>query len=163
MNKAVLVLLCGLPGSGKTTLAKRLEVERNGVRLCADEWIYDILEDKNDIPEMDRLRNPVEKLLWILTKRLLITGATVILENGFWSKSEREAYRQSAENLGAEVELHYLEVELEELKNRLSKRNLQNLPGTFEIPMEKIEEWYEMFEAPDERELSLYSNYKQSN
>lgn len=157
MQTGILILLCGLPGSGKTTLAKELEVKRNAVRLCADEWIYEFLEDKADIVEMDRLRNPVEQAMWTLAKRMLVTGSTVILENGFWTRAEREAYRDAAENLGVVVELYYLEVELDELKRRLVKRNTQNLPGTFEIPMEKIEEWYEMFEAPDQEELSLYS------
>lgn len=156
MRTGTLILLCGLPGSGKTTLAKELEVKRNAVRLCADEWIYDFLEDKSDIVEMDRLRNPVEQAMWTLAKRMLVTGATVILENGFWTRAEREAYREAAENLGAEVELYYLKVELEELKRRLTKRNLQDLHGTFKVPMEKIEEWYQEFEVPNEEELGEY-------
>lgn len=34
-----LIILCGLPGSGKTTLAKLLEGKRRAVRLCPDEWM----------------------------------------------------------------------------------------------------------------------------
>lgn len=32
-------LLCGLPGSGKTTLAQQIERERRAIRLAPDEWI----------------------------------------------------------------------------------------------------------------------------
>lgn len=60
MNKGTLILICGLPGAGKTTLAKKLAIERNAIRLCPDDWIIAILKDLNDIPERDRLRDPVE-------------------------------------------------------------------------------------------------------
>lgn len=34
-----LILTCGLPGAGKTTLAKQLAAERAAVRLTKDEWL----------------------------------------------------------------------------------------------------------------------------
>ena len=34
-----LSLVCGLPGAGKTTLARALERRLRAVRLCADEWM----------------------------------------------------------------------------------------------------------------------------
>lgn len=36
--KPTLILFCGLPGSGKTTLAKRLEKQGRGIRICTDDW-----------------------------------------------------------------------------------------------------------------------------
>ncbi len=33
-----LTLFCGLPGAGKSTLARRLEAAGRGVRLSTDEW-----------------------------------------------------------------------------------------------------------------------------
>ncbi|MEY2425139.1 MAG: hypothetical protein QOI61_711, partial [Actinomycetota bacterium] len=35
---ARLVVICGLPGSGKTTLAKELEQSMPAVRFCPDDW-----------------------------------------------------------------------------------------------------------------------------
>jgi predicted kinase len=34
---ATLFLICGLPGAGKTTLAKEIELARPALRLCPDE------------------------------------------------------------------------------------------------------------------------------
>lgn len=38
--RARLILTCGLPGSGKTTLALRLAAQRSAVRLTKDEWAW---------------------------------------------------------------------------------------------------------------------------
>ena len=37
-HQPTLTLFCGLPGSGKTTLAKRLEQIGKGIRICTDDW-----------------------------------------------------------------------------------------------------------------------------
>jgi predicted kinase len=34
-----LIIVCGLPGSGKTFYAEQLEVNVGAVRFCADVWI----------------------------------------------------------------------------------------------------------------------------
>jgi predicted kinase len=68
---ATLYLICGMPGSGKTTLAKEIETHFNALRLCPDEWIGSIIENKNKKSELDRLRKPVEGVIWDLAKKLL--------------------------------------------------------------------------------------------
>src|SRR5205823_1352079 len=37
---ARLILTCGLPGAGKTALARRLAADRGAVRLTKDEWLW---------------------------------------------------------------------------------------------------------------------------
>ena len=151
---ATLFLICGLPGSGKTTLAKQLEQTHNALRLCPDEWITQILADPNDIAELARLRNPIESLQWDVAKRTLVLGVNVILENGFWSRKERDYFRSEGEILGANVELHYLEVGMDELWSRISKRNADLPPDTFHVSRENLEEWARSFEPPTEDELT---------
>lgn len=79
-------------------------------------------------------------------------GANAILENGFWSREERLRYRFEAETLGAEVELHYLQVEADELWRRLEKRNSELPAGTFHVNRNELEEWAKLFEPPSEAE-----------
>lgn len=101
MGAGRLILLCGLPGSGKTTLARRLSAELPAVRLCPDEWLADLGADLHD----ERARDRLERLLWRHARDLLRLGQTVILEYGFWSRAEREEMRRGARALGAAGEL----------------------------------------------------------
>ena len=79
---ATLFLICGLPGAGKTTLAKQLERERPALRLTPDEWIAPLLADAS----VDRFFicdtwhhiNGHAKYLALL-KRMLKPGGQVIM------------------------------------------------------------------------------------
>src|SRR5437868_759318 len=105
----LLHLMCGLPGSGKTTLAKKLEKERCALRLCPDEWIV-ALYGEDIARDRDRLyavRDPVEALQWQLAEQALAREVDVILESGFWSRRERDHMRARAKELNATVELHF--------------------------------------------------------
>lgn len=149
---ATLMLICGLPGAGKTTLAKRLEQERNALRLCPDEWIAALLRDPAETRELDRLRAPVESVQWDVAARALTLGVHVILEWGVWSRAERADFRARAEALGATVETHFLLVDRDELWSRLSRRNADLPPGTLVVTEAQLDTWRELFEppAPDE-------------
>jgi len=120
---ATLYLICGLPGSGKTTLAKKIEASHSALRLCPDEWIESLLVDSTETVEIDHLRTPVEKIQWEVAKRALALGVNVVLENGIWSRAEQSRYQSQAEELEAHVELVYLKVSRNDLWTRLSKCN----------------------------------------
>lgn len=150
---ATLFLICGLPGSGKTTLAKQLEQTQPALRLCPDEWIASLLQDAADQEELDRLRDPVEAIQWEVAKRALVLGVDVVLEFGFWGRAERARFRVEAEALGAEVALHYLEVSRDELWARLQRRNANLPPATFAVSEAQLDLWWGWFEPPTADEL----------
>ena len=154
-----LILISGLPGSGKTTLAKRLEVERNGIRLSPDEWIVELLANPLDTSERDRLRDPVENLQWDLAKTYLRKGFTVILENGFWAEEERNIYAAEALELGARIQLCYCEASHDELWRRIVKRNEELEKKTFAMTREEVEDAWRIFEPPNEEELNFYDEW----
>jgi predicted kinase len=145
--------MCGMPCSGKTTLAKQLERDAPAVRLTTDEWLMRLLDsepsDHPDAPIRDRL----EALLLDLAMRLLSMSVDVVLDFGVWSRSEREDFRARAAAVGARSELHFLNVSLNDLLARLPARNANLPPGTYRIEPEQMRLWWTWFEPPAAEEL----------
>jgi hypothetical protein len=98
---ATLHLMVGLPCSGKTTLAKQIEQERNALRLTPDEWISRLFGAISG-DSLDAVRDPAEAVLWDLAARVLVLGVDVILDFGFWTRGEREEFHARAARLGAQ-------------------------------------------------------------
>jgi len=152
MQRARLILICGLPGSGKTTFAKQLAQEVRAVRLSPDEWKHALGIDYYD--EEARVR--LEDRLWLLAHELLTLEQSVIMENGFWAREERDELRLAGRTLGATVELHYLDEPVEELWRRLERRNKEGASGSVPIKRSDLDKWAAQFEAPNAVELALF-------
>ena len=88
----VLYLLMGLPGAGKTTVARRLEAEEGVLVLSPDPWMARIVGDGYDAVR----REAVKAVQMDLAARLLGLGVDVALEFGFFSRAERDAARRMA-------------------------------------------------------------------
>jgi predicted kinase len=157
MQMATLHLIVGLPCAGKTTFAKQLELEQHALRFTPDEWHTRLFgqDFTLDLEHLDHnaRHDLIETMMWDVAARALQLGTNVILDFGFWGKSEREDYRARASQLGARSVVHFLNVPEEVLLARLEIRNA-NLPaGTFQIPASKLLEWMKIFQAPTEDEL----------
>ena len=96
-----------------------------------------IVGDGHDEPR----RAAVEAIQWELAQRVLALGLDVILENGFWSRHERNEIRARAGDLGVPVQLFYLDVPRAELVRRLGARNDAMPPNTFRVDPEQLDEW----------------------
>lgn len=150
-----LFLTCGLQGSGKTTLAKRLEVEQSGLRLTADEWLHHLHPEVSGA-ELDALRDPVERIQWSIARRALVLGCNVILDWGLWSREERARYRLEGREVGARVVLCWVDATRDELMERLSRRNADQPAGTFHISESRLDQSIALFERPTQEEISLF-------
>lgn len=146
-----LIIICGLPGSGKTTHAKSLEQSLGAVRLGADEWMDALGFNLWD----ESARGKMEALQWTVGQRLISVGQTVVIEWGTWGKSERDELRNAARNLGAKVELHYLHAPVDMLFERTQRRGKERP----RIKREQIEKWTEIFQEPTHAEAELYDQF----
>jgi predicted kinase len=146
------MLTCGLPGAGKTELAKQLAAERGALRLTQDEWLVALGSNPWD----DALRERVDRELWRLAQDVLHLGLSVVLDFGLWARVERDEMRSVARGLGVGVELHYLDVPIEELWRRIDARNSEPPWSGYPILREHLDEWALMFQAPDAAELALF-------
>src|SRR5262245_53759539 len=147
-----LVIICGLPGSGKTTLARELERARPAVRLCPDEWMEQLGVDLFDADARGR----IERLQWQLAQRLLELGATVVIEWGTWGRDERDTLRERARSLGSAVELHLLDPPLDVLWERVRDRDMERRLGRRALTRDDLAAWSATFQRPDAGELELY-------
>jgi len=143
-----LIIVCGLPGSGKTTLAKVFESRLRAVRFCPDDWMDALSLNVWD----EERRGKIEALQWKLGQELLALGLTVIIEWGTWGRSERDTLRLGARALGAAVELHYLCMPPDVLFDRIQRRGLEKPP----IERDALSRWFEIFQVPTPGEMALF-------
>jgi len=152
VRDARLILTCGLPGAGKTALARQLAADRSAVRLTKDEWLWALGSTPWDAPTQEK----VEHELWQLAQEILRLGLSVVLDFGLWARIERDELRSAARGLGVGVELHYLDVPADELWRRIQARNSQPPWDTMPITRAHLDEWVGAFQRPDPSEMARF-------
>ena len=143
-----LIIVCGLPGSGKTTLAKALESSLVAVRFSSDEWMDALALNLWD----EERRGKIEALQWKFGQELLALGLTVIIEWGTWGRAERDALHLGARALGAAVELRYVSAPADVLFDRIQRRGVEQPP----IERDAMSRWFAVFQAPTTEEMALF-------
>lgn len=150
--KPTLVLFCGLPGSGKTTLAKQLELQGRGIRVCTDDWQDDLGMAHN----ADNFHEKLQAKLYAHTLELLRHGQSVILEDGLWMEQERAVKLSDAAKQDAKTQLHFFDLTFNEVWQRLQARNQNLSHGTVKIGKEQLKKCWDLFEKPTPDELGKF-------
>lgn len=87
-------MIHGYLGAGKTTFARKLEEELPAIRFTQDEWITRIFGDQHLDPE--KMLKPVHDLIESCWTRCVELGLDVVLDDGFWSRKDRDETRAKA-------------------------------------------------------------------
>lgn len=119
---AKIILLCGKIGSGKSTYADKIKQKYNAVILSCDEIMLELFDEQLGDNHRTILQK-VENYLYQLAEQVVKANTNVILDFGFWSRSERHKVRLSYADKGIETELHYVRVSSEVWLHNIEERN----------------------------------------
>ncbi|WP_327039786.1 ATP-binding protein [Micromonospora maris] len=149
VGQATLFLTVGLPCAGKTTAARRIEIEQEALRLTKDEWVKALYGRENPPSAGD----VIEGRLIQIGLRALELGTNVVIDFGLWDRNERAALRQAAADLGVAVQMRYFELTLTEQRRRRDRRQAAAPHTTWPMSDRDLAEWAERFDIPTPGEL----------
>ncbi|MGE0623856.1 MAG: AAA family ATPase [Pseudomonadales bacterium] len=154
---AMLYLIEGPVGAGKSTHAGRLALAERAVHLNLDEWMVNLFSpDRPSDGFMawygERKDRCIEQI-WRLTERLMEADVTTVLELGLVQRAAREHFYGRVDAAGFPLSVHVLEAGLETRRQRVRSRN-ESGNGTFRMVVS--DEVFELangaWEPPDDAE-----------
>lgn len=119
-----LIIVCGLPGSGKTTLARELSRELNIVCLhkdCIKEKIFEIRKGKS-LDESKAIGAETMRLFFHLAEDQVKNGVDVIIESPLSFPEDYEKFRQWEVNYGTKIYSIICSIDIEERGRRFALR-----------------------------------------
>ncbi|BCW67282.1 hypothetical protein NicSoilB4_20450 [Arthrobacter sp. NicSoilB4] len=146
-------LLCGLPGAGKTTVARQLEAGRPAVRFSLDEWMLRLYPDLHFASgNYGELAETCKLLIWDTARQVLQGGTDVVLDWNQWSRERRAAWAARAEAAGAGVVLHYVRTPLQISIERAASRAARDEAGSHRLEEADVRHLAGIFEEPEPSE-----------
>jgi predicted kinase len=146
-------IICGFIGAGKTTFARKLEKETGAIRITKDEWIVKIFGNKiTSDKNFARYDKNTTELAKDITFKILRAGKDVIIDEGFWAKSQRNELKERIMKAGAKWTLYYVEADLGEMRMRVVDRSQNPGKDSFEISVEMFEDYVKYWEPPTTEE-----------
>lgn len=150
-GRPLVVLLCGVAGSGKTTYAQQLETQ-GYVRLSIDEEVwarfgrYGIDYGPADYAQLSAAAEDVlrERLVTLVRQ-----GRDVVVDFSFWQRASRDRYKRLVEATGGTWRLIHLKVDPVLLRQRLDGRAKRfDANAAFPITEDTLAAYLAGFEEP---------------
>lgn len=130
-------ILCGIPGSGKSTWCKQSLAPNTAVVLCADEFRL-AMTGRDYYP-------PVEEFVWgcvkITARVLLARGMTVVIDETNITVNARRRWIQLAQEMNKKIECHYFDEPFDVCARRNRDREKR-------VPDSVLQRMHDQFEPP---------------
>ncbi|WP_426381532.1 AAA family ATPase [Mammaliicoccus lentus] len=127
MNKlGTLYFFTGKMGTGKSTTAKKLEINKNAILLSEDDWLSQLYP--NEITTFDdylKYSKLIKPLLKEHIQRILKVGSNVVLDFPGNTKAQRSWLLSIATEIKANHELIFLNIDDEKCLERIKKRSIE--------------------------------------
>lgn len=152
---AIVHLLHGFIGSGKTTFARQLEQEKNALRFSPDEWMVALYGDKPAEGKFEEYYQRIDQWIWVQIERALALGVDVIFDSGLWKRDDRDRVIARVKALGAAPVLYALQCPFEISRERVLKRTAELPEGQLSIDDNAIHLFWSRFEPLQDDEEAI--------
>lgn len=158
-KKPTAYLIVGFIGSGKTTFAKKLEKKAGALRFTKDEWFIRIFGNDPTIDGFEKYDERITNLCIDIALECLRAGNDVIIDDGFWFRSQRDDTRKRIKKLGANAQLYYVKCSDKKMKQRTSKRSENPTKDAFRIDEVMFDSYKKYFDelGNDEEHIVIES------
>ena len=144
--------------SGKSTYSQQLRKDKKAVILSVDDITLTLL-GQNGGDTLDVYVEKLEQYFFQKSVEIVETGINVVLDWGFWTKTERDFAKQFYGSRGIEYEFHYISINDEEWYRRLEKRNkdvLEKKSDAYYVDEGLAEKFKSIFEIPGKDEIDVW-------
>lgn len=140
LNSPVLVYMYGLPGSGKTFIARQLAELFGMAHLSSDRLRYELFDN----PKHDKTENMViSHLMDYMSEEFLKNGFSVIYDMSVARLSDRRSLREIANSNKARELLVWVQIDVDTAWTRTQSRDKRKADDKYSFPIDqKIFEGY---------------------
>ena len=153
-DKLLVIVIFGLPGTGKTTVARRL-AQGLGIRHFNTDKVRDSMDKRDEYGESDKAL--VYAKMLDLTKSEIEEGKNVIVDGTFYKKKLRSPFMELAHGYGASVKWIEVCAEEETVKKRVSEQRRYS-EADYAVHQKVKKE----FEPVEEPYIQLFSDLEDS-
>nr|WP_233711606.1 ATP-binding protein [Lederbergia citrisecunda] len=156
-------MICGKVCSGKSTYTKKVKEKYNAVVLSCDDLMLTLYDEQLG-SNHNAILNKCKEYLYGLAEQTVETGTNVILDFGFWYKSERDDIRKYFNEKQIKTEIHFIHIDDATWKRNIEKRNQEvkeNNVKSYYIDGNMISRFEKEFETPDNSEVDYIVDHSQ--